>query len=342
MRATLALALVLSVSWGHAASGPGAAGSPLLAQPVGARPLALGASYVALSDDSLAGLWNPAGLVQLGSPEVGLTYQREPGEVTYGYLLYAQPLVLGQSVSAAIGTLSTADVDFVDLVGNPGSIAGESDWLVAVSYATSLYPFLAAPNLMGTSLSAGLTLKYLRTSLGGDLRGQASTADLGMLFTARLMENFLPTRVGAVWQNAGARIKLGSKADPVANPLRLGVAQTMMENRQAWTTMSLEAVKILTRRDTALHLGLEQVWKPQAGMGVAVRAGYRFGVDLPGLSGGVGIRWSRFVLDYAVARLGKLGAVQRASLRVRWKGACSKAPDRSQPPRNYHSFQRHP
>ena len=172
---------------------------------------------------------------------------------------------------------------------------------------------------MGMSLSGGLTLKYLRTSLGGGLTDNIPTADVGALLTFRLTEHAIPTKFGAVWQNAGAKAELGGEADPVASPLRFGVAHTVMENQQAWTTISVETVKVLTRRDAAVHAGLEQVWKPQANLGVAVRAGYRFGVDLPGLSGGMGIRWSRFVLDYAIARVGALGMVQRAGMRVIWK-----------------------
>ena len=311
----------MGVSRVQAVSGPGVAGSPLLAQPVGARPLALGASYVALADDSLAGLWNPAGLVQLRHAEASLTYQREPGEVTYSYLAYAQPLFFrGQSVAVVLGTLQTADVDFVDLVGNLNSIAGQADWLLAASYGVSLMPLLAAPNPRTFSASGGLTVKYLHTTLGGELKDQIPTADLGVWLKVPVVAGWWPTQVGAVWQNMGARVKLGDEVDLVASPLRLGVAQLVVENRQAWTTIILEAVKVVTRQDTALHVGLEQVWKPQTSLGVAVRAGYRSGIDLPGLSGGVGIRWSRFVLDYAIARVGALGMVQRVGMRVRWQG----------------------
>jgi len=311
------LSLLLIWAWSaHAATGPGVAGSPLLAVPVGARPLALGTSYVALSDDSLASLWNPAGLVQMRNPEIGLIYEQAPGGVNFGHLLYGQPVILGQAVGVALGTLQTGEIDYRDLAGNAQSLAGQSDWVMAAGYGISLAPFLSSPNAESFSLSAGLTLKYLWTKVGGGLSGQTPTADLGVLALVPFSGGMQPLRLGAGWRNMGGQVKLGSEADPVASPIHLGVAQTYMESRETWTTATVEGVKLMTRSEVEIHAGAEQVWKPAGSVGIALRAGYRFNVDLPGLSGGLGVRWDKFVLDYSLAQIGELGLIQRMGLRV--------------------------
>lgn len=313
------LVILFVACQGHAATGPGVAGSPLLAQPVGARPLALGASYTALADDTLALLWNPAGLVGLRTPEFGLTFERDPGEVSYGYLLYGQPLPLGQRVAAGLGTLRTPQIDYVDLAGVPNSVSGQSDWLLAVGYAASLIPFMRTGQTDSLAVSGGVTAKYLRTSLGGGLTGRSPTIDLGGMLTIPVLDGPFPLRVGAAWQNAGARIAIGEESDRVASPIHIAIAQSVLESPMAWTTATVEGIRWLSRPGVEWHAGVEQVWKPGASTGLALRAGYRIGADLPGLSGGLGIRWNRFVFDYSLARLGELGMVHRVGLRVRWE-----------------------
>ncbi len=299
---------------GQAAKGAGLAGSPLLAKPVGARPLALGGSYVALTDDALAGLWNPGGLAYLSSAEASLTYQREPGEVTYAYLIYGQPILPGQSLGVSLGALKTADVDFVDPSGTPGSVPGQSDWLLAASYGASVMPFFGAADSSRLSMSGGVTLKYLYTTLGRDTSDGVFSVDAGIMLRLPVIIQQSPLRLGAAWQNAGARVKLGSVVDPVASPIRFGLAQSVRESAQTWTTLSVDTVKLVSREKMELHMGAEQMWKPREGAGIALRAGYRSGVDLRGVNGGIGVLWRSLALDYSIAQLGNLGMVQLVSL----------------------------
>jgi len=316
MRTGALCALLVLGSMLHAATGPGVAGSPLLAVPVGARPLALGTSYVALSDDSLAALWNPAGLVQMRNPEIGLIYEQAPGGVAFGHLLYGQPLILSQAVGLVLGTLQTGDIDYRDLSGNAREVAGQSDWVLAAGYGLSLLPFLSTHEPRSFSLGAGFTVKYLWTRMGGGMSGRIPAVDAGSMMLVPFSEGLPPLRVGVAWRNMGARVKLGDETDPVASPVHFGVAQTVMESGETWTTATVECVKLLTRAEVEVHAGAEQVWKPSGSVGIAVRAGYRFNVDLPGPSGGLGVRWDRFVLDYSLSQVGELGLVKRAGLRV--------------------------
>jgi len=311
--------LLFLLFWGglsRAATGPGVAGSPLLAQPVGARPLSLGASYTALSDDSLATLWNPAGLVSLRFSEAGFIFDQSPGGVNYGHLLYAKPVSAGQGIGLGLGMLQVEDVDYHDLSGNLNYLAGQSDWVMAASYAVSLKPLLAFPDPASVNVSGGLTVKYLWTKLGGGLNARTPAVDLGLLASLPFPGAPLPTRLGVSWQNMGGQVKYGKEADPVASPVRVGIAQTIPENSGAWLTATVEGVRYLARNEVEMHMGIEQVFKPAGSVGLAVRCGYRMNTDLPGVSAGAGIRWSNFILDYGMAQLGVLGFVHRVGLRI--------------------------
>ena len=51
----------------------------------GGRALALGGAYAAVAGDVTAAYWNPAGLMQMQYPELGLMYEQRYGLLTYNY-----------------------------------------------------------------------------------------------------------------------------------------------------------------------------------------------------------------------------------------------------------------
>lgn len=321
MRSKVIASLVIVSLSSHSFSltGPGVAGSPLLGQTVGARPLALGTSYVALADDSFAGLWNPGGLAFLRTTELSLTYQREPGEVDYSYVLFATPVFLGQRVSAGVGTLQTGDIEFVDLSGNPQTVAGQQDWLVTASYGLNLSQFLSKMGPRNIGVGAGITANYLRTSIASSFSDNVPAVNIGAMAAIPVMQGQPAMRVGVVWKSIGTTTDLGTESDPVLSPIRLGIAQSVIESSNTWTTASIDVEKVVTRKEIRVFVGGEQALKTRGAIGVALRAGYRIGVDLPGVTAGLGAKWTRFVFDYGMSQVGELGLIHRVSLRMRFR-----------------------
>jgi len=62
---------------------------------VGARPLSMGGSYVAISDDSTAAYWNPAGLGKLTHSEAAFMHSTLFGLDSYDFFNYVQPFGKG-------------------------------------------------------------------------------------------------------------------------------------------------------------------------------------------------------------------------------------------------------
>jgi len=140
------VALLLLIPACSFCAGAGTSGAPLLTQSVGARPLGMGGSYVALTDDVLAGSWNPAGLSRLKEMEVGLSYENDITEVSYGYLNFVIPVIKGHGVGISLANLHTGDIEFVGPNGIERSVPGQRDWLLGASYGVSFLPFVRISN----------------------------------------------------------------------------------------------------------------------------------------------------------------------------------------------------
>lgn len=73
-----------------------------LALGVGARPLGMGGTFVAIANDLTAGYWNPAGLVQIRERGVAMMHSETFGQLlNHDYISYSRPLA--GPTTAAIG-----------------------------------------------------------------------------------------------------------------------------------------------------------------------------------------------------------------------------------------------
>ncbi len=71
-----------------------------LALGVGARPLGMGGTFVAIANDLTAGYWNPAGLVQTRGRGVAMMHSETFGQLlNHDYISYSKPLA-GPGISA--------------------------------------------------------------------------------------------------------------------------------------------------------------------------------------------------------------------------------------------------
>ncbi|MBD3180879.1 PorV/PorQ family protein [Candidatus Poribacteria bacterium] len=138
---------------------------------IGARPAGMGGAFVALSDDTNAPMYNPAGMGYMSSAQVGFTHLRMfAGAVNYNYASVILPLNVAGSFGVSFGML-----------GEDSGVYSERT--VAFSYAKKLID----------SISLGINLKMLNTGFDDsniwvsenpyfvESSVSAFTADLGIL-----------------------------------------------------------------------------------------------------------------------------------------------------------------
>ena len=74
-----------------------------------ARPMGMGGSYTALAEGTNAIAWNPAGLVGLSRPELGLNYYEIHGLVNYSFISLTIPIQSDRGIG--FGLLSSSDLE---------------------------------------------------------------------------------------------------------------------------------------------------------------------------------------------------------------------------------------
>jgi len=255
---------------------------------LGAKPMGMGGAYTARADDTNAIIWNPAGLADISTREIGLSYLELYGLVGYSFIAYAYHI---DSVGTIAGSLSGSN----DSEGNYQEVA------LNISTARQIVNSSRADAFRFLSdLRLGLNLKYLR-----------SRANMGEI------------KVGS---GAGFALDLGLRYD-VKNKLRLGfslpnllsyVAYNREELKNAGTDQYSES--LLREYHLGVAVNLDFIHKsllgtsisaefangnPMFGMekqirNAAVRAGYRFSDGLSnGITVGLGYKVNGFELDYA-------------------------------------------
>lgn len=104
-----------------------------------ARAVAMGESFIALSNDASAMYYNPAGLVQMSDTEVMFSLTRWPAGINYGFVGAAIPTVRYGTIGAFVGALTTGEMKkTVPYKGWTGEYFSATDWMMGLSYGRGL------------------------------------------------------------------------------------------------------------------------------------------------------------------------------------------------------------
>jgi hypothetical protein len=183
-RYTIAILAILFSSVGNS-RGEKYAGE-FLSLGIGARSLAMGSAFVALSDDATAPYWNPAGTSQLAKRQVFLQHsERFEGAVKCDGGSYVHPirelLGAGGAVGVALTRLGVDDIPVTE-VPNPGEDPGEGNRPhIAGTIETSYYVgYLNYSRRAGEKVILGGSFKVVQADLGR-ATGLGAGADLGTI-----------------------------------------------------------------------------------------------------------------------------------------------------------------
>ena len=167
----------------------------LLLQPLGARGVALGESYVAIADGIHSQYWNPAGLIS-AQKGLQLSYTHRP-ELVRGVLGYEYG-----NIAYQISDRSTVAVnfDYFDFEHSGFQSGKSNSYAIGFSYA----------NELTNNVSAGITIKRVLSKIE-QLSAHAFAADIGLLYR---IDNVLNTKSVQGQLNFGASLSnLGQKIE---------------------------------------------------------------------------------------------------------------------------------
>jgi hypothetical protein len=289
---------ILSVP-GHLCAGTGDAGSAgaYLRMGVGARPLGMGGTFTAMANDVYATYWNPAGLTQLRSHEIGSMYTLMSLDRKHNSICYAVPF--GGAWALGVGWINFGVDKIERRTGNTIDPEGTFD------DAENAYSLSIAKSVM-EALAFGGNFKFLTHKLA-DKSATGFGFDLGLLFKPK---NFLS--FGLNIQDIASGLKWNTDPehkDKFPLNIRGGAVLKLLNER---LLVGIEPEKNLNQ-SMKLHGGAEY-WLVEV---FAARAGY----DDEEFTAGASFKISNFQLDYAFST-DKLdeGSSHRISLLIKLAG----------------------
>ncbi|MCE5270470.1 PorV/PorQ family protein [bacterium] len=161
------------------ASFAGVRAAEFLTIPVGARGIAMGSAYSAVTDDIASIWWNPAGLGFLEHREMMLTLVDYTMDLVYSYGAFAAPVGDGRvTVGAFFGYLDIPDME-VTTVSSPqgtGRYFSAYDFQMGGALAFNF----------SDRFSGGLNVKYVHQEMFSNVGGNAMAIDAGGIYYSEL------------------------------------------------------------------------------------------------------------------------------------------------------------
>jgi len=282
---------------------------------VGARPLGMGKSYVAVAEGADAILLNPAGLGSLNGPKATSMYTTLMNDATYTMIAGGMPVTESIGLGAGFVSVTVGDIDLYTAGGAPNGSASYSNGVAFISAGVNVEKDKFLSNLLpngGKNLLLGVTAKlFMQNASGSDLveaaNGSGLNADIGLLYNPADWlslgvneENPLPTKIAfkeGVKEDLPMTTKLGSKVAVIGEK-----GLNKVPGQKLDVMMDLD----MNLWGMAAHLGTE--YKPINWL--TLRAGIDQDSSPAGVQTnptmGVGFTYGGFSFDYAYHPYGKV------------------------------------
>ncbi len=304
----------------------GAAGSQFLKIPIGARANGLAGAYSSLCSDLTSIFWNPAGLADVKYISADFSYTQWFAGFKHSFGAFALPI--GRNFTSAISlvSLNSGNIEITTLEKPNGTGLSYQVTDVAIAFTFSGY--------LTDQFSFGLTAKYVNNSIS-NLSSTGIAFDVGTMYETGIQGirlGFSIHNLGVKQAYAGQDLNSSRKLYDALNAAPLDIAYISNSyslplifragvSSEVWKVDDhrvVAAADFITLSDTPEHyaLGAEYIFKDF----LALRAGYQFGTDVFGLSGGVGLKYFsggfEGEFDYSITPTKNIGLVNRLSIKV--------------------------
>ena len=278
MKKTLITIILLSSL--SLAQSAGNSGLAFLKFGFGARNIAMGDAGSTASNDLSAMYYNPSRLVSLVGNEVMFMHNEwiqdvrsEVGGIKWN--MFSLPFAVGFNVT------TVSDIEVRDKPGDP----------VSKFNANYFFGSLSSGFTVIEDLDFGATIKYLYEGILND-----ESTGFGFDFGLNYLTPVKGLTASAVIKNIGSMNKLRIEKTKLPSELRFGGAYNFgLETAKLAFILATEFQKYLDTDDIHINGGGEIIYNQT----FAARVGYQSGYESRDFTGGVGIMWGNFRLDYA-------------------------------------------
>ncbi|MFN3780997.1 MAG: PorV/PorQ family protein [Candidatus Kapaibacteriota bacterium] len=304
----------------------GAAGSQFLKIPIGARANGLAGAYSSVSNDLTSIFWNPAGLADVKYISADFSYTQWFAGFKHSFGAFALPVGRNFTAAIALVALNSGNIEITTLEKPNGTGLSYQVNDVALSFTFSGY--------LTDQFSFGLTAKYVNNSIS-NLSSTGIAFDVGTMYETGIQGirlGFSIHNLGIKQAYSGQDLNTSKKLYEALNAAPLDIAYISNSyslplifraglSSEVWKVEDHKVIvagDFITLSDTPEHfaLGAEYTFKDF----LALRAGYQFGTDVFGLSGGVGLKYFaggfEGEFDYSITPTKNIGLVNRLSIKV--------------------------
>lgn len=279
-----------------------------------ARATAMGEAFSSAADNSEAVFWNPAALTNVKSfdASVGFTqwfFDIKHFSFSAAYSIDGWGTFGLQGLYTDVGEIEVTTVSALGFIGdtyNPG-LTGE-----VIRPHASVIGLSFAKNLTD-KFAFGLTVKYVSEDLVVKSKGVVAF-DGGLTFNT----GYKSIKLGASVRHFGPEVKYIDKSYPLPQTFNIGISGYLFSPNDALlgnigNQSILISYDLIQPRDynQQYGLGMEYAFNNM----FFLRGGYKFNGDQEGFSGGIGIHYNNYRLDYSYTDYGAyLSAVHRITL----------------------------
>ncbi|MCD4813241.1 PorV/PorQ family protein [bacterium] len=270
---------------------------------VGPRAVGMGEAQVAAANDLYALYWNPAGLAAIRSPQLSYMHNLWLQDIQDAYVTYAQRLFRGGfALSVNYFNFGEFEKIGVDPSGYPlptSETFTPYTLVVSAGYGTRVTP----------EMNFGGTVKLVNESVD-TFSSMTLAMDLGMQY--RLLKGL---KTGLAIQNLGLPLEGYQLPMNVKAGISYRIPFVINEKRDRFLSVVDVNLPIPFDQPFYTNIGLEYFY-----LGIiSLRGGYKISEinglgDAAGLTAGIGVNVTGFILDYAVAPFGDLGMTHRMAL----------------------------
>ncbi|MBD3270990.1 MAG: PorV/PorQ family protein [Elusimicrobia bacterium] len=289
------------------AGGPGAAACISLAQPVSAKSAGMNNAYSALSGDIVSLHYNPAGIARMTQHELSALYRRGFAEDTYASLLCGfkfpdKKYALGASVLM----YDSGTVDIYNPQGEKFSKIGQRDLTFTLG--------LAMPSFI-ENVNCGFSIKGISSEIFGN-SASAVAGDFGLQYCNGYT-------LAASIHNIGSKINYLNRDESLPEIIRVGIMKNYDFEKYSLIT-AIDFPHYIQESETLTLVGLELNVQ---GL-YYIRGGYKYNFaessrdDEQSVTGGMGVQFGNFSIDYALGITDDLDIPHTVSLGLKF-GAVS-------------------